>query len=74
VRRSRAETAILANRRNRRIVFRSHEADIVKFQRLQVNRFLDQEHVRLVIFDDKNIAPNAVDPLPGSDSTQIRPP
>ena len=42
MRRHRAEAAILALRRNRRILFGGHKAHVVKLQRLQIDRFLNQ--------------------------------
>ena len=47
MRRHRAEPAIPALRRNRRILFRSHKAYVVEVKRLQINRFLNQVAVFL---------------------------
>ena len=42
MRRNRAKAAVLALRRNGRVLFGRHKADVVKLQRLKVDRFLNQ--------------------------------
>jgi hypothetical protein len=40
--RNRTEASVPANRRNRWIIFHGHETHVVKFERLEVDRFLNQ--------------------------------
>ena len=39
---NRTEASVLANRRNRWIVFHGHKTHVVKFERLKIDRFLNQ--------------------------------